>query len=70
MKMTKKQQAANSARINKAYGIACHGIQISIWDMSKVMDVGLKSIADGDDDDALKKKLREFVNTIAKNNLP
>ena len=64
---TKKEQKARRDRVSRIYTQTCSGIQISIWDMSKIMDVGLASIEAGDDDTALGQKIRAFVETIRKN---
>ena len=68
--MTRKEKTAlkvNEKRISRAYAVSCSGIQISIWDMSKIMDVGHAAIASGADDAALGVAIRAFVETIRKN---
>lgn len=66
-KLTKKEQKARGDRVSRVYGQTCSGIQISIWDMGKVMNVGLESIEAGDDDATLGQKIQAFVETIRKN---
>ena len=60
----KAQAKANASRFNLIYAKSCHGIQISVWDMKKIWEVGMKSIEAGDDDDVLGQKLRTFVDTL------
>jgi hypothetical protein len=67
MKISKAQEKRNHDRVSALYAKACSGVQISIWDMGKVMKVGLEGVAQGLDDEALKAKIAEFVATIRKN---
>ena len=67
-KLSAKAQAKiNASRFNLIYARSCHGIQISVWDMRKVWDVGMASIAAGDDDAVLGQKLRTFVDNLRLN---
>jgi hypothetical protein len=67
-KLSPKAQAkANASRFNLIYAKSCHGIQVSIWDMKKIWEVGMKSIEAGDDDVILGQKIRTFVDTLRLN---
>jgi hypothetical protein len=63
----KAQDKANHARFLDAYNRTCQGIQIPILKMGEVMQVGLNSIAEGDDDQVLGEKVRAFVESIRQN---
>lgn len=63
--MTKKQIKVMDDRISKVYAVSCHGVQISIWDMGKIMAKGRELVASGADDQALGQGLRAFVDTLA-----
>jgi hypothetical protein len=63
----KAQEKANNDRISRLYATGCHGVQISIWDMSGVLKVGHEGIAAGLDDDALRAKIVAHVETIRMN---
>lgn len=64
---SKKEIKAREDRVARAYARACHGVQISIWDMKKISDVGMASIDAGDDESTLEAKIAAFVETIRKN---
>jgi hypothetical protein len=57
------------ARIEKQFGTRCSGIQVSIWDLSKITDAGRKAIATNPNitDDELGQVIYDFVQNIRKN---
>ena len=59
--MAKKKVDPIDAKVEQAFRKNCSGVQISIWDMGKVIDAGRKAIAEGKD---LDSAIVEFVNTI------
>lgn len=61
---SKRQIKLDEARIEKAYREACSGVQINMMDISKVFKIGHVAIIRGADDEALRKTLRAFVETI------
>lgn len=63
----KARDKANHTRFLAAYNRTCQGIQIPILKMGEVMQVGLNSIAEGDDDQVLGEKVRAFVESIRQN---
>ena len=64
-KLSPKAQAKHDeARVSQAYTRACSGIQIDMMAIPKVFEVGLASVATGDDDTTLGAKLRAYVDTI------
>lgn len=65
--MTKKEQKAATQRVSSIYSRRCHGIAIDIFDMGKVMKVGLDAVAAGEDDAGIGDKIATFVQTIRKN---
>lgn len=65
--MTKAQQKKVDARINRAYVQSCSNIEVSMMDIPKIFAVGRTAVAAGADDEVLKTKIREFVDTIRKN---
>jgi len=66
-RVTKKQQKAIDERVEQAYYATCHGVQIGIMDIGKVFDAGREALAGGADEEALRKAIVEFVETIRKN---
>jgi hypothetical protein len=67
MKTTKAQTRRNEDRVTRLYGQACHGVQVSVFDLGKIMKVGLEGIAAELDDETIKTKISEFVQTIRQN---
>lgn len=65
--MTKAQQKKVDARITKAYTSSCNGIEIPMLEIPRIFKVGRDAVAAGADDEALKAKIVEFVQTIRKN---
>lgn len=66
-KLTKKQIAANEARVAHAFRARCAGVAIPIMEMTRLMRVGLAAIAEGVDDAALGDRIAAFVETIRQN---
>jgi hypothetical protein len=55
-------------RIERLYYKTCSGIQISIFDMSKIMDVGRQALVHADlTDEQLGTIIRNYVELIRKN---
>ena len=67
MRVTKKQQREKGARFQRLYLSRCEGIQISIWDMGNVSDVGMAGIDAGKTDEEVAEAIHAFVQTIRKN---
>jgi hypothetical protein len=65
-KQTKAEKEIDR-RIERAYYETCKGIQISVLDINKVFVEGRKAIAAGADDEALRRAVRAFVETIKHN---
>ena len=65
--MARQSKKQVRSRIERAYYASCTGVQIDIMDIGKVFRVGETAVAEGADDDALKSKIRAFVETIRKN---
>lgn len=65
--MAKASKKAIEKRVARIYGQRCHGVQISIWDMAKVMEVGAKACDEGLDDQGVGDRIHEHVQTIRKN---
>lgn len=65
--MTKKEIKAARDRVSAIYGKRCHGIQIPIMAMGKVMDTGMAAIAEGLDDAGVGDKVVAYVETIRAN---
>lgn len=69
-KPTAKQQLEiNRKRVDRAYNSTCHGVQVSIMDLGKIMDHGLEVIKANPaiSDDDLGAAVSAFVGTIRKN---
>lgn len=66
MKQTKYDKAADK-RVERAYYATCSGIQIDIMDIGKVFAFGRMKVDAGEDDEALKSSIRNYVETIRKN---
>lgn len=65
--MTKAEKKRRDARINRAYGNSCSGMQINIMDIGKVFREGERLIDAGADDITLGAGLRAFTEKIAVN---
>jgi hypothetical protein len=52
------------ARIERVYRAHCAGIEISVFDISKVFAVGQSAVAEGVDDAVLGERIKAFVETI------
>jgi hypothetical protein len=61
-KLTAKQaEKAQDARITKAYGQACHGVQVPIMELPRIFKHAKEADARGED---LVQAIRAFVRTI------
>jgi hypothetical protein len=67
MATAKSIQKKVEARIERAYRATCTGIEISVFDISKVFAVGQSAVAEGVDDAVLGERIKTFVETIRKN---
>jgi hypothetical protein len=67
MATAKSIQKKVETRIERVYRATCTGIEISVFDISKVFAVGQKAIAEGVDDAVLGERIKTFVETIRKN---
>ncbi len=67
MKTSKAQEKKNRDRVSALYAQACSGVEINIFDIGKVMKVGLDAVSAGLDDEAIKAQIKAFVDTIRKN---
>jgi len=56
----------NEQRVDKLFSEYCSGIQIPIFDLSKVSDVGMKALAAGDDDETVGNKMKAFAESLSK----
>jgi len=54
-------------RINRAYMATCAGIQINIMEIGNVFKYGRLIIAEGADDESLRRRIRSYVETIRQN---
>jgi hypothetical protein len=61
--MTKAQKKID-ARITKAYASSCNGVEIPMMKIPEIFKVGRAAVEAGADDEALKAKIVEFVQTI------
>jgi hypothetical protein len=55
----------NEQRVDKLFSEYCSGIQIPIFDLSKVSDVGMKALAAGDDE-TIGNKMKAFAESLSK----
>lgn len=62
-----KKLKEDEKRVSAIYKQRCSGIQIDIFDMSKIMRVGIEAVAEGLDDQAVGDKIRAFVESIRRN---
>jgi hypothetical protein len=73
MRLTKDQKAekrrvdAQDKIVERAYYATCSGIQVSILDIPKVFAFGRVKLDAGEDFEALKSSVRNYVETIRKN---
>lgn len=65
--MKKLSKKAVESKVSRLYMESCSGIQISVFDMGKVMRVGTDAVQAGLSDEEVKNKIRAFVETIRKN---
>jgi len=65
--MTKAQLKKVDARITAAYKVVGNCVEINMMDILRVFKVGREAIEAGADDEVLKARLGEFVNSIRKN---
>lgn len=65
--MTKQELKKAERRFTAIYGKRCHGIQIPIMAMGKVMKIGLDAISEGLDDAGVGDKVVAYVETIRTN---
>jgi hypothetical protein len=66
-KAEKKLIKDNERRIERAFYKTCSGIQVGIFDLSKIMKRGHELLASGVDEEGLEAGIRAFVETIRKN---
>jgi hypothetical protein len=66
-KEPKPKTKAKEARVSAAYHRTCSGVQVGIFDLSKIFSVGMLAIEEGADDTELEKRIVAFVQTIRKN---
>ena len=65
--MTKAQLKKVDARINAAYKVVGNCVEINMMDIPKVFKAGRDAIEAGADDEALKARLAEVLQSIRKN---
>lgn len=65
-RMTKAEKAAKDM-VDNAFKVVCDRVQINIFDIGKVLDVGRKALAEGSNETAMREKMAAFVETIRKN---
>ena len=63
----KPSKKAIEKRISRIYLERCSGIQVNVFDLSKISDVGEAAVAEGADDQVLGDKIAAFVETIRQN---
>lgn len=56
----------NERKVDKLFYEYCFGIKIPIFDLTKVSDVGLKALEDGDDDATIGEKMKTFAESLSK----
>lgn len=62
-----KAEKEIDARITRAYGRACDGVQIPILDIPKVWTIARRSVAAGVTDATLEADIADFVESIRVN---
>ena len=62
--LTPRQKRLNESRIDRAARACLAGVPIPIMETVKIFKVGEKAIAEGQDDAALAKTIRAYVETI------
>jgi predicted regulator of amino acid metabolism with ACT domain len=67
MATAKSLQKKVEARIDRAYRAMCSGVEIDMFDISKVFAVGRAAVAEGVDDAVLGERIKAFVETIRRN---
>ena len=65
-KLSKAEKLAER-RVEQAYYKNCAGIQIDVFDISKVFRFGRSVVARGADDDVLGQAIFNYVQTIRRN---
>jgi len=65
--MASKSDKVIDNAVSHAYAVSCSGIQVSIWDLTKIHEEGKKAYLAGKRDGDLEIAIREFVETIRKN---
>ena len=62
-----KLNKAMDEEVSRAYAVSCSGIQVSIWDLTKISDTGKAAYLAGKRGVELEAAILEYVNTIRKN---
>jgi hypothetical protein len=65
-RQTKEEKLIDNT-INAAYGVACNGISINVFDIPKVFAKGKEAYLAGKRGVELQTAIREYVDTIRKN---
>jgi len=66
-KAEKRRKDAQDKIVERAYYATCSGIQINVLDIGKVFAFGRLKLDAGEDFDALKSSVHNYVETIRKN---